>query len=106
MEPSSTDLNSLIAQTDALSWDDPSSLLATTNEENQPFDTLALVGLVVNPGNALPKQYSIASTKPGPLLLHLPWRLKPETNIFSPSQILSMSPKFSSKLPGMSMGPS
>jgi hypothetical protein len=55
MENSTIDLATLIAQTEALSWNDPSSQLTTLSDENQPEDILALVGFVVNPKPCITK---------------------------------------------------
>jgi hypothetical protein len=48
MDLSQLDMNSLIAQTEAFSWEDPSSQLETLLSEHVPADHLPLVGHVIS----------------------------------------------------------
>jgi hypothetical protein len=48
MDLSQLDMNSHIAQTEALSWEDPSSLLETLHSEHVPADHLPLIGHVIS----------------------------------------------------------
>ena len=48
MDPLSQDIDSLIAQTTAISWEDPSSQLETLPQEQVTAELLPLVGLVIS----------------------------------------------------------
>ncbi|GLT65414.1 hypothetical protein SLA2020_378490 [Shorea laevis] len=48
MDPLTFDLDTLISQTEALSWNDPTAQLATLPSEILPEESLALVGSVLS----------------------------------------------------------
>ena len=48
MDAASQDLETLIAQTAALSWEDPSSQLETLPQEHVTSELLPLVGLIIS----------------------------------------------------------
>jgi hypothetical protein len=63
MEPTTPDIESLIAQTAALTWEDPSSQLESTPLELGSLDLLPLVGKVISQKTQNNQSVTAAFTK-------------------------------------------
>ena len=66
MDPSQVDLEALIAQTEALSWEDPSSQLETLTLAMTFVEALPLVGHIISPKTLSNQLVYVALTKSWP----------------------------------------